>query len=539
MENKNFVTFICSFDYVEQCQPGKVLYLRPEPENPADNRAVAVFSSPDENGERMGYLSAKTSTSLGGSLNAHDIFDDVSSSGGNIILVSKGKVTTKKAVMTAWLCELYLLQVGAVKPATESRKFDILIEGSQIRHPEKSKVSAEVLNGNTMALYLEYGNGDIVVKKPGVPETAGMVSDKTPDATMKELERQLKRRNVLPVTTNGKVEKARSTINYYVTVEIGGDVIDDYSKEIAALTSQCICSKDECQEKVDFMVSSGFSKELITAVLQSMPFYLPEDRENIPKPEVPYIQDAGNNLARVVGYALRGRNIRAFGPKGGGKNTMIETALWLMGRPMYRMSVSGDIDKYDVLGGPSLKDGETTTTISDMLVALTKGYCVIFDEANSARAEVLEVIHSLTDSARAVQVPGYGLVKMADNALVMMTMNEGYVGCGEMNEATIDRFVPIEVAPESNIRNLLKHMVPTASDDDIASCCKVHAAILNSIKQKVYSENCISLRGFKDALLALPFVSLNQGLIDNIANKSQDEDERKSLTSLINDHVSF
>lgn len=537
--DKKMLTFICSFDYVEQCYPGKILYLRPEPENTADNKAVAVFNSPDENGERMGYLSAKPSTSLSGCQTSHDIFDDVSSCGGNIVLISKGKVTTKKAVMTAWLCELYLLQTKAAASNTEVKGYDILIEGSQIRNPAKSGVSADVISGKTIALYLEKNDEDIVVKKPGEPDTAGVVSEKTPDTVMKELERQLKRRNVLPVVTTGKIEKARSTINYYVHVEIGGDPTEDYSKEIGSLTSKCICTKEEIQEKIDFMISSGFGRELITAVLQNTPFYLPDDRINIPKPEVPYVQDSGNNLARVVGYAIRGRNIRAFGPKGGGKNTMIETALWLMGRPMYRMSVSGDIDKYDVLGGPALKDGETTTTISDMLTALTKGYCVIFDEANSARAEVLEVIHSLTDGARAVQVPGYGLVKMADNALVMMTMNEGYVGCGEMNEATIDRFVPIEVAPESNIRNLLKHMVPTASDDDIASCCKVHESILNGIKQKIYSENCISLRGFKDALLTVPFVSLNQGLVDNIANKSQDEDERKSLTSLINDVVSF
>ena len=35
--------------------------------------------------------------------------------------------------------------------------------------------------------------------------------------------------------------------------------------------------------------------------------------------------------------------------------------------------------------------------------------------------------------------------------------------------------------------------------------------------------------------MASEYLSLNQALIDNLANKSQDPDERKSLASLIND----
>ena len=37
---------------------------------------------------------------------------------------------------------------------------------------------------------------------------------------------------------------------------------------------------------------------------------------------------------------------------------------------------------------------------------------VVLDEGNTIKPECADVLHSLTDEARRIQVPGYGLVKM-------------------------------------------------------------------------------------------------------------------------------
>lgn len=529
------VTFLRAFDASDKVDVGDRLFLRPEPENPKDHQAIAVYTSDGADGEKVGYLSASVRTSLEGTKNAHQIFDEVSKHGANIKLIAESKITTSKATMTAYVAELFYIYQKPQQKAGESKSFDLLIEGATVRHRLKSQVATAIMSQQDIALYLEMNGSTISVHQPGIAGTAGVVSDKNPDELVKQVEAMLRKKNVLNVKPTGQIQQERSSTNYYVSVEVNEDSLADFGAEISRLTAECICTQEVASDKIDFMMASGFPNNLIKAVLNANRYYPPEDAVNIPCPDVKYVQATGNNLARCVGYMLTGRNIRTFGPKGGGKNTMAETALYLLGRPMYRLSVSGDIDKFDMLGGPALRGGETTTEISDMLKCLQAGYCVIFDEANAARPEVLEVIHSLTDSARSIQVPGYGLVKMHEDALVCMTMNEGYVGCGEMNAATVDRFVPIKVEPEANIKELLKHMVPTITKEQLDVCCKIHAAILQGIGQGKYSPDAISLRGFKDALVTCEFVSLNQGLIDNIACKSQDPDERNSLTSLIND----
>jgi len=51
------------------CRPGDPVELRPEPKNPADPRAVAVYS---ESGVQLGYLSAERCGLIGKRLNAGD-----------------------------------------------------------------------------------------------------------------------------------------------------------------------------------------------------------------------------------------------------------------------------------------------------------------------------------------------------------------------------------------------------------------------------------------------------------------------------------
>ena len=70
----------------------------------------------------------------------------------------------------------------------------------------------------------------------------------------------------------------------------------------------------------------------------------------------------------------------------------------------------------------------------------------LLDEGNTIKPECADVLHSLTDAARQIQVPGYGLVQMHPHSAFTITMNEDYAGTNFMNEATIDRFTPIHIA---------------------------------------------------------------------------------------------
>lgn len=72
------------------CKPGEPVELRPEPRNPADPRAVAVFSS---RGVQLGYLTAERAPWIGAKIRAgvelHAVFQELGQ-GIAIIRVSLG-----------------------------------------------------------------------------------------------------------------------------------------------------------------------------------------------------------------------------------------------------------------------------------------------------------------------------------------------------------------------------------------------------------------------------------------------------------------
>lgn len=139
-------------------------------------------------------------------------------------------------------------------------------------------------------------------------------------------------------------------------------------------------------------------------------------------------------------------HLRLVGSKGCGKNTLIQTVDWLLNVPQYRMQGNAELDKLDLLGGPTIENGTMRYRLSDMLRYLAAGADVVLDEGNTIKPECADVLHSLTDAARQIQVPGYGLVQMHPHSAFTITMNEDYAGTNFMNEATIDRFTPIHIA---------------------------------------------------------------------------------------------
>ena len=94
----------------------------------------------------------------------------------------------------------------------------------------------------------------------------------------------------------------------------------------------------------------------------------------------------------------------------------------------------------------------------------------LLDEGNTITPECADVLHSLTDAARQIQVPGYGLMQMHPHSAFTITMNEDYAGTNFMNEATIDRFTPIHIAEPESIVDVLHRVVPEASAASLNIC---------------------------------------------------------------------
>jgi len=194
--------------------------------------------------------------------------------------------------------------------------------------------------------------------------------------------------------------------------------------------------------------------------------------------------------------------------------------------------------KLDLLGGPTIENGTMRYRLSDMLRYLAAGADVVLDEGNTIKPECADVLHSLTDAARQIQVPGYGLVQMHPHSAFTITMNEDYAGTNFMNEATIDRFTPIHIAEPESIVDVLHRVVPEASAASLNICDYVYCAIRDRIRSAGGLEpDAMTIRGFIDALRAEPLLGLRWGLLDNVASKPQDAYTRLQLTELIESMV--
>lgn len=321
---------------------------------------------------------------------------------------------------------------------------------------------------------------------------------------------------------------------FIAELETADKLSDDVREAIERAALRGCASSSELNDKAEYMIRQGIPQGIIVRTLDQM-LADPAYPELVPCPPVRFVQaDAYGELTRGLAYRLSGLNLRLIGGRGCGKNTLAQTLDWLLNIPQYRMQGNAEMDKLDLLGGPTIENGTLRYKLSDMLRYIEAGADVVLDEGNTIKPECADVLHSLTDEARRIQVPGYGLVRMHPRSSFTITMNEGYAGTNYMNEATIDRFTPIQMTEPESVKEILRRVVPTAPEHCLSICDVVYCAIKSRIDSAGGLEpEAMTIRGLVDALRAQPLLGLKWGLLDNVAAKPQDQYTRLQLTELI------
>lgn len=321
---------------------------------------------------------------------------------------------------------------------------------------------------------------------------------------------------------------------FIAELETADKLSDDVREAIERAALRGCASSSELNDKAEYMIQQGIPQGIIVRTLDQM-LADPAYPELVPCPPVRFVQaDAYGELTRGLAYRLSGLNLRLIGGRGCGKNTLAQTLDWLLNIPQYRMQGNAEMDKLDLLGGPTIENGTLRYKLSDMLRYIEAGADVVLDEGNTIKPECADVLHSLTDEARRIQVPGYGLVRMHPRSSFTITMNEGYAGTNYMNEATIDRFTPIQMTEPESVKEILRRVVPTAPEHCLSICDVVYCAIKSRIDSAGGLEpEAMTIRGLVDALRAQPLLGLKWGLLDNVAAKPQDQYTRLQLTELI------
>ena len=189
-----------------------------------------------------------------------------------------------------------------------------------------------------------------------------------------------------------------------------------------------------------------------------------------------------------------------------------------------------------MLGSDTFRDGQVQFRPGPVYECASQGGFCILDEINMARNEALAALHSMLDFRRILDIPGYGRLKMHPATRFIATMNYGYAGTRELNEALASRFAVIALpsANEHMLANLLEKQYGHLSDKIRSSVIALFMDLQLKYQQGEISSKAVDLRGLLGALgIYQQGLGLRYALQMGLVNKVFNEDERQIIQDLL------
>lgn len=254
----------------------------------------------------------------------------------------------------------------------------------------------------------------------------------------------------------------------------------------------------------------------------------------ITKPPVEFIGEEILELA--VSALLQGENILLCGGKATGKNILADNLAWLFARPVYNVSFHVNTDSSTLIGTDTFTGGEVRLRRGPITQAARQGGFCILDEINMAKNDAVAVMHAVLDYRRLIDVPGYECVPMHPATRFIATMNYGYAGTRELNEALVSRFTVIRmpVLQAQQLGRLLRMSAPGASEDNVERCAGLFIDLNEKAVNGEISTHPVDLRGMVAALrLMTDGMAPKDAVTISITNKCFDEYEYQLVQDVV------
>lgn len=256
-------------------------------------------------------------------------------------------------------------------------------------------------------------------------------------------------------------------------------------------------------------------------------------KSRIPDPRFRYHGEA--ILRAATAAILSGKNLLLVGEKSTGKNVLAENLAKRFQRPLWNVSLHMSIDAAALMGDDSLRDGNVFFREGPITVASKVGGFAVLDEINMAKNEALAVLHSTLDYRRIIDMPGYDLIKIHPATRFIATMNEGYEGTRDLNEALLSRFVVLKMPAmaESDLKQLIEETYPNLKPAFLRDLARLVADMDKKAAANEIARHAVDIRGLFDALdLVKEGLELNDALAMTLSNKLFDPFEEALLTDL-------
>ena len=287
---------------------------------------------------------------------------------------------------------------------------------------------------------------------------------------------------------------------------------------------------------LDFLRQEGINENIIARIEDFRRSYPvpPEDEYRVSQPKYRYYgTDIWNKALTAL---LAGENILLVGPKATGKNVLAENLSAVFRRPEWNVSFYLNTDASSLIGTDTFKNGEVMFRQGPIYKCAVRGGFGILDEINMAKNESLAVLHASLDFRRIIDVPGYERIRLSPCTRFIATMNYGYAGTRELNEALASRFMVINmpIISQENLAKLLLSQFPRLREN----YAQLLAGLFEDIRKKCDSSEIstkpLDLRGLLSAVsLVANGLSMGQALELGIINKSFDDFERQLVSDII------
>lgn len=233
---------------------------------------------------------------------------------------------------------------------------------------------------------------------------------------------------------------------------------------------------------------------------------------------------------------LCGENLLLSGPKATGKNVLAENLAAAFGRPVWNVSMYVNIDAASLIGVDTLKEGEVVFREGPVCQCARLGGFGVLDEVNMAKNEALAVLHAALDFRRVLDVPGYRPVPLDDAARFIGTMNYGYAGTRELNEALVSRFAVVDmpVIAQEDLEKLLRRAFPHLKSKWVGQFAALFQDLRDKCQSGEISTRTLDLRGLLAALRLIEHgLTAGQALELGLVNKAFDPYERQLAADVI------